>query len=416
MSQLIIPGQPPGVQPNQVKISSPLIDVDQMREHLSALHAGCGTNTEIALCYTAPDQRFSHMWGPWAAFAEGLRVDADFWRDWIANGRSPWDMYTTVCTFAKHKQLSWRKHENARQVPGVWADLDVRPSLAGHFSSEAELHELLTRLPQPTMLVRSGSGGLHAYWLLPPRQRLKAQTPEAADLLEGWHALLQREAGDRQVDNVQELSRVLRVAGTVRWAKESEHAGFLSSEFGRRWTRVELVSSGGPRYEQHELLGLVAEPLALAREQRRIAEERWKVERRTALAGLERRGLGMSVQAHLERLFNETEDWANLLERAGWKLAADNRERNGSSACRYWIRPGNGERSHGAASTDFGTSTVLTFFSPEVDRHHELVIPGLSHGNNHGATTKYRFALITLYDGDEGRLIRDIHNGRGRLA
>lgn len=401
-----------------VRLRTPDIDVDQMRAHINELH-GPEARGELALCWTPGGEvrgRFHHAWGPWSALNDGFNVEPGYWRTWLQRGQRNWQFYITLGTyrFAESERPA-RRQDSVVELPGVWLDLDVKPGVDDALQSVTELEELVSRLPPATMRVNTGTGGAHLYWLLERDKRLKVagkvHAARADDLLEGWLALGRHHANGRTVDHVHDRARVLRVAGSVRWRRTSESSG-------ESWSRVELAHVGGPRYPLEELEALALPHLARERERERELREAFRRERREALDALERvPNFTRERHQHIENTFNRSEDWAELLGRAGWTLHSDCRDHHGSSACRYWLRPGK-EIGDGAASasTDYAGSDLITFFSsgvPDLDR---LVTPGLSNGNNRGATTKYRFALIALYDNNEPRLIADIVRGGGRLV
>lgn len=383
-----------------------------MLAHLEALHGStAGTDQSICIAWTAAQQPWTHVWPTWETIQEDMvpPTERHFWRNWLRNGRHHWNMYTGVCSYKPAKAALWRKQENVQEVPGVWADLDVKPGVEGHFQSQDELEAFIAKLPPMTMRIASGSGGVHGYWLFDQRCSAGDRT---RDLLDGWHEYMRVVADGRQVDYVQEIARVLRVAGTVRWTK----VGDSDETSQHTWNRVELQHVASERYSALDFEAFVQPHLTAKREREQAARTRWTANREAALASLERRGLKMSTQVMLEQLFNTTQDWEPLLTAAGWTLNTDRRGRDGNNACRYWTRPGKDPKDGGSASTDFRGSNVITFFSAEIPQLDELVVPGLTTGNNHGASTKYRFALITMYGNDEGRLVRDIARGKGRVA
>lgn len=380
----------------------PYLDTEQMLTHLEMLHEGaegfiCLANVSAR---NAGAAKWTHIW---TDRTTGIREQlTDVPRDYLVNDQKL-QMYTAVGSFKNEM----RKKTSSLQLPGLWADIDLKPEMEGHFQSSGQLAGFMQQLPEPTMIVASGSGGIHPYWLLNARIKTNAQVER---LLEGWHSYLQDVAGDIIIDNVQETARVLRVAGSVRWSKLTEVAKGAPS-----FTRVALVKSDGPRYAVKDLADMVKP--SLARLEQRVAAQKvaFTQERTAALAMLEHRGLAQSSQLYLEALFNEKQDWGQLLERAGWSLGRDNRGNASSSSCRYWVRPGVDSCGHAGASTDFADSNLITFFSSEVDRLNELIHPGVRQVM-YGCTTKYRFALIALFDGDEAGLIKSIASGKGQLS
>jgi hypothetical protein len=142
----------------------------------------------------------------------------------------------------------------AGAVVGMWADIDVagpghkRPDngLPLPADRDAAWDLLGTVALAPTAVIDSG-GGLQAWWLMwePWLLESKAERAEADAVVKAWGQTmveLGRRAGVH-VDNVGDLARILRPAGT--WNRKA----------GRTPAPVSLVLSGGPRYELSDLTG-----------------------------------------------------------------------------------------------------------------------------------------------------------------
>lgn len=395
----------------------PLVDTEQLVEHVETLHRGAeGAVCLVRMVANAGDRGAAHVWGENSADAPPFEdVDRAIWENCIAYGSERWHFYVATATFNRptEKTREGRQRWYARQakyvngVAGFFADLDVKPGVEGHFQSRAELDRFLELLPEPSLLVDTGSGGAHPYWLT--KERLPGGR-DTVRLLAGWHDYLQEHAGRVTLDNVSEPARILRLAGTVRWSKASETAAGWPA-----FTRVTLRYANGPRYPLEELAALCRPALDRGDERRRAVREEFNALREQSLADLERAGLERTSQEYIERRFNAEQDWGALLERAGWTLAADGRDGSGhANACRYWRRPGLPDEAHGSASTDWGESQLMTLYSNEssVARLADPNVPT----TRFRSTTKYRFALIALYGGDERALVLDIHRGGGTLA
>lgn len=344
----------------------------------------------------------------WADGRQTLAADPEFWRfstdDWPR-----WDTYTAVCSFAKPPARGSRGlSKDALELPGVFADLDVKADDPGAFKTVAELERFLELLPPPSVRVDTGSGGAHVYWLTHERTR----DPETrGHLLDGWYDYLTALAArtGRTVDHVQEPARILRVPGTIRWPRDR-----VGDPGAPR--RVRLLRADGPRYTAGELLEL-SEP------HRRVAVDRhvehrsaWTGARQGRVAWLESLGLPSVQRAVLEERFNREEDWARLLLPLGWKLCADKRDgsRTGMDA-RYWWAPGKSERESGSASTDSSRGQPGTLFFYTTDPVFDpCLIPDGDRFRR--ITTKYHFALHFLFNGDEEALLKSIIHGNGRLA
>lgn len=132
-------------------------------------------------------------------------------------------------------------------VPGLWADLDVKPGTLTLPQTRDELAHVLAALPlPPTMLVETSTtlGSLHAYWLL--NQHATVELDAVRVLLKRWNTYLGRLATGVlgrtiKFDTVTDLSRVLRVPGTIRWPKTEQAANTAP-------TLVTLRTTNGPRY------------------------------------------------------------------------------------------------------------------------------------------------------------------------
>jgi P4 family phage/plasmid primase-like protien len=196
-------------------------DATQASEFLNALHAS--QRGDIVLCvYGARKEQYPlsianfDQWTP-------------FLQQHVAQGSN---IYTTVCQFdpARETGRNTRKQAHAVSVPGVWADLDTKDATA------EQLEDLLRLLPPATILVDSGSGGRHAYWLF---NEPLTDVARAKALTKSWLVYM-RSLTNIKIDAVQDLSRILRLPGTVRTK-------------GGPATRVQLLRTDGPRYAVSDL-------------------------------------------------------------------------------------------------------------------------------------------------------------------
>ena len=314
---------------------------------------------------------------------------------------SHWNSYVSVGRFAGDQ----RKSEQSTWIPGAWADLDVKPSLECGFATSDELDAFIETIAPPTLVVDSGSGGRHPYWLLEGEGM--SDPKKAREMMARWRSLLlvkAREIG-RKVDlGVFDLARILRLPGTPRHPKLARYETVTTSR------PVRLLVDDGPRYSPDDIAALTKRAHGLVgrqqREHRRLRNEDTK----TRLEGMKARGLSETMYCDVIRVFEETQDWAPLLLTTGWTLDSDNREREGSTAARYWIRPG--KTAGGSADTDFNGSNVMFVFSDDPSLDDLFVGPRDGVQNVVG---KYRYALVRLYHGDEVRLIKDIITGGGKV-
>lgn len=137
------------------------------------------------------------------------------------------DLYYGVCSMDETVCHGRGKAENAVGCPGVWVDLDFASSVTKKksrrkYPSQKDAEQLLERLPAKPSLVIDTGGGWHVYWLF--HEVMLLDTPEkqahAARLVAGWQRLVAVEL-DRmdgfEVDPTQDLTRVLRPAGSWSW-------------------------------------------------------------------------------------------------------------------------------------------------------------------------------------------------------
>ena len=115
---------------------------------------------------------------------------------------------------------------SAREVPGLWLDLDWKGGW-GEEEASAFLHALLP----PSVLVRTGHGH-HGYWLFDRPRRIQADT------CHGFQRWVQSQA-PYHIDKTGDLARILRVPGTMNYKGDP--------------VPVEVVYDDGPRYELGEL-------------------------------------------------------------------------------------------------------------------------------------------------------------------
>lgn len=130
------------------------------------------------------------------------------------------------------------KNDDASAILGLRIDIDIAsPDVPDAHKAEwlprdyDEAMRIIDALPEPTIIVHSGNG-IHAHWLFD--EAFKLDTPErrasAMTLMDDWIAIIRaradevgrevatsigREPQAFHIDGTQDLSRVLRVAGTL---------------------------------------------------------------------------------------------------------------------------------------------------------------------------------------------------------
>ena len=100
-------------------------------------------------------------------------------------------------------------------IPGLWADFDIEP---GKIPDRDTAYKILDKLPSPTMIVDSGHG-MHIWWLFKELWMFDddKERKAAIHLSKAWSQYL-KEVAEKfscSLDSVPDLSRVLRVPGTI---------------------------------------------------------------------------------------------------------------------------------------------------------------------------------------------------------
>jgi hypothetical protein len=198
---------------------------------------------------------------------------------------------------------------------------------------------------------------------------------------------------------------MLRLPGTVRHPKKARY------ETMQHTTLVSLIKSNGPRYSLETLLQTTRKArLELTKLELEIKRRR-KEDHKKRIANMGARGLQSGIYENVRHTFDHLQDWAPMLTTTGWSLDTDQRDHYGSTQGRYWVRPG--KSSGGSAMTDHGESRIMWVWSDDPS------LDDLFLGNRNGVdhvVSKYRYALVRLYDGNEARLVKDIMAGEGQLT
>jgi hypothetical protein len=298
---------------------------------------------------------------------------------------SKWNLYLGVAPIKEHVTLKQRgKEENITHVTGMWADLDIK---AESFQSRDEIIEFLFHEIQyrPTIVVASGSGGIHAYW------KLAAGEKGDKELVERWWAYLDEKAGERKIDKLVDLTRILRLPGTVYFPKADSSAKIGS---------VEILYLTDTRYTIEEVKSLSEEAFRTKHEKRKKlisqdANRRMDMDTfaRTMLAGMGGNKWKMwRAISELENYVNDHIPWAEILEPHGWKWQRTLRD--GSNE---WARPGRDERS---AVVDYEDSPVMSLLSMS----EETGLADLK--DAHIPITKYRAMLRLWFEDKEEEMVK----------
>ncbi len=238
---------------------------------------------------------------------------------------------------ASERDVSW--------VVGCWADLDVGKD--GAFATQEDCDAALFSgpLPEPTMVVESGSGGRHAYWLFKRAVKVDGTVKR---LTTGWIGWAAAEFGVK-LDSVGNLDRILRMPGTLRHPRK---------EYGPQEARhTALVWEDGPRYSKTALWDLVEGWVIETEEARMRAimeREQWRAEH--GLTGDIYQSAVQTVALHM--------DWADILEPKGWTLHHTvNDPTDDEFNVRYWTRPGKSRKQGYSATTDFMGGHKLSLYT-----------------------------------------------------
>ena len=295
-----------------------------------------------------------------------------------------WNLYFGVYPIKEDASIFSRgKEENTAKITGLYADLDVK---SGGFSSQQEAIEFLFSLGHhPTIVVGSGSGGVHAYW--------KLTDPENAtkDIVEWWWSFLDESAGDRSIDKLSDLTRIMRVPGTVYFPKPSSGGKIGSVEI--------LYLLPEATYSTEQIRQISAEAFKAKHERRKALIDR-DANRRMDMDSFARDLMAGSggnrwrmwkAISELEDFVNERMTWHEILP-SGWTFL-----RTLSDGSNEWARPGRAERS---AVTDYEGSPVMSLLSMS----EETGLADLK--DAHIPLTKYRVFLRLQFEDNEAEMIK----------
>jgi hypothetical protein len=279
-------------------------------------------------------------------FLSGLTDDT--MKELIFSDEANYNLYFGVGPIKEDVELFKRgKEDNISYLPGVWADIDVKEK---GFLSQEEITDFLANLAYPpSILVSSGSGGVHAYW------KLVWGEEGSKDLAERWWSYLDEEAGDRSIDKLIDATRILRLPGSVYFPKEGS-----SGKTGS----VRLIYATDITYTSQQLT-----------EMSQAAYDKKNKKRERTLSDEFNQNLDLDLFAHnlmggfggnrwkmwralseLEDYVNERMTWDEILEPHGWTFLRTLSDDRG----REVARPGRNEKS---AVVDYEDSPVMSLLS-----------------------------------------------------
>lgn len=235
----------------------------------------------------------------------------------------------------RERYLSGRRGGDAdcSGVGCMWADIDVagpnHANIAGRLPDDDTARRMLREFPIPASIIVATGGGYHAYWLLDEA----LDQADSLAMLDRWAATwaAHAERYDASVDNVFDLSRILRVPGTI-----NQKDGSL----------VSIVYWGEERYSVSDLTEITIEPPPPVDNTRR----------NVPYTGAERPGDD----------FNARHTAAVVLEMDGWTLART--YRNGDSDYLHPWSPTSGK-----SATVYGDDGHACIWSDTVPQHRPAI-------------------------------------------
>ena len=267
------------------------------------------------------------------------------------------------------------------RIPGVWVDFDVKP---GCFDSREQILEFISeKVPlRPTILVGSGSGGIHAYWKVDDYPTLDKK------MLEQWWGYIAELAEGHSIDKLLDTARMLRLAGAIYFPKKGS---------GSPTAMNVLIEANTNSYTTQQIFELAKGSYERQVEKRkaliaRDKEIQFNVSMATYIRG--NKWKKAMAAANMEDWVNENMSWFEILEPYGWThLRVLN---DGSNE---WARPGRNERS---AVCDFEGSPVMSLLSTSEDTDLSDLLDA------HIPLTKFRVLLRLKYDDNEMAMVDDL--------
>lgn len=294
------------------------------------------------------------------------------------------NLYFGVCPIIDDVSVTRRGTEaNISHVPGVWADIDVKE---GGFSSPYEIFQFLYGLAlQPTFVVGSGSGGVHAYW------KLASGEKGDKELVERWWSYLDESAGEKSIDKLVDLTRILRIPGTVYFPKEGS---------GAKIGAVEILYKLPNTYTIEQIKSVSEEAFRLKGERRKRTIDD-DSNRRMDMGAIARKVINgnnrwsdLRAASEVEDFVNNHMTWDEILIPHGWQYL-----RPRSDGSREFARPGRDEKS---AVVDFEGSPVMSLLSTSEETGLSDLLDARI------PLTRFRVMLRLQYNDDPNDMIEDL--------
>jgi hypothetical protein len=175
--------------------------------------------------------------------------------DYAAKRRDTHDIYFGVGLRREDKgEYARGGNEDVSVIPAFWSDVDIlgpaHKETALPPTADAALAFLGSLPLKPSIVVNSGNG-LHVYWLFaePVGVATEAHRNNVAGALRGWQAYVNEAARDRgwKLDNTSDMSRVLRLPGSVNRKNGGSVAVEVIAESGARYAPSDFTP-----YIQHD--------------------------------------------------------------------------------------------------------------------------------------------------------------------
>jgi hypothetical protein len=335
----------------------------------------------------------------------------------------PCNLYMAACELSGVPDLSARPWSRGRRqdmgwAPGLWADLDVG---SGKFASATDALDALRMCWRvglgPSLIVETGSGGLHPYWIVDGG--LEPKTAEAMSArLRVW---LMDQVGVH-LDNVTNCDRILRLPGSLRFPKAGESLGVTSCR---------MVWSDDRRLDAGRLVAVTQATWETSQKHRArvsmsVQDERDRIE--GLLAGWSGSDSFWGQQlnrVHLlevEQAFARTHTWESVLEPHGWTLL-DGDGRPDSVGRRTWTRPGLDETVEAdavgmrpnlrSALTDWIEGPDVMTLKSDAPETGLLRLKRLAEDDPSVRLTKLLVWVELAWGGDLTAYVRAVRDGRG---
>ena len=300
------------------------------------------------------------------------------------------ELWVPACPIAQRPARGRGGAADTAGLVALWADLDIAgpghhpPDGAALPPDEAAALAIIRRLPEPSMIVRTG-GGLHAWWLLDRFHRFDTaeDRANAAEISRRWHAAIVNEGAELgyHVDAVGDLARIMRLAGT------NNHKSTPTR-------RVRIIHGGTVDEPTRYRLGDLDE-IAV-----QLAPQPAPPRPKVATATPQTRSACGAAGGPTEWFASTA--WAEILEPAGFMLVGHDH-----AGRELWRRPGSESGSHSLAADPDGAAVV---FSSVLAAEWRL-------GVNKGVSKAFAFAALH-YRGDMATMGRELREAarRHRLA